>query len=196
MKFTKYLLVTAITAALGSTAVQAADGTITFNGTVTNSACSASFSVAADTTVSGTFGTPLTTPVLTLPAVTADTLNAAAGTYAGHKAFSIQLTGCAAVAGLSNVRTLFTTASSPAGHPHVMANTAATTPATNVALAILQTSGTQIDLNGGAATDPGATLPSTAGPLTLNYQAAYKSLSTGVTAGSVTGVADFVISYF
>lgn len=195
MNFTKYLLATAITVALGSTAVQAADGTITFNGTVISSACSTNLSVTADSTVTGTIGgTPLAA-TLTLPAVTADTLNAAAGTYAGHKAFSIQLTGCAAVSGLNNVRTLFTTASTPPGQPHVMANTATTTPAADVAVAILQ-SGTQIDLNGGPAADAGVPLPVTAGPLTLNYQAAYKSLSTGVTAGNVTGVADFVISYF
>lgn len=192
MKFTKYLLVTAVAATLGSTAVQAADGTLVFNGQVTNSACTAIASVTGDSVLAG----PPIQSQMMLPPVTADTLNMGVGTYAGHRAFSIQLTGCAAVAGLNNVRTLFTTASSPAGHPHVMANTAVTSPATNVAVAILNAGGTQIDLNGGAATDPGATLPATAGPLTLNYQVAYKSLSTGVTAGNVHGVADFVISYF
>ncbi|QST30934.1 type 1 fimbrial protein (plasmid) [Escherichia albertii] len=199
MNLTKYLLATAITAALGSTAVQAADGTITFNGTVTNSACTAIASVTANSTVTGS--TPLNA-TLTLPAVTADTLNAATGTYAGHTPFSIELTGCQVVAGLNNVRTLFTTASSPAGQPGVMANTATTSPAANVAVAILPQSGTtQIDLNNGTNRDPGQALPAaapagTAGPVTLRYRAAYKSLSTGVTAGNVTGVADFVISYF
>ncbi|WP_228723201.1 fimbrial protein [Limnobaculum xujianqingii] len=80
-----------------------------------------------------------------------------------------------------------------------MANTAAATPATNVAVAIMQQNGTtQIDLNGGTATDPGAALPvaGSTGPLNLQYKAAYKSLNTSVTAGNVTGVADFVISYF
>lgn len=197
MKLTKYLLASAITAAQGSTAVQAADGTITFNGTVTNSACTAIASVTADATVNGTPGSPINA-TLTLPPVTTDTLNAAAGTYAGQTPFSIQLTGCAAITGLNNVRTLFTTASSPASDAHVMANTAVATPATNVAVAIMQQNGvTQIDLNGGTNPDPGLALPvGTPGPLTLNYKAAYKSLSTGVTAGNVTGVADFVISYF
>lgn len=196
MKLNKYILASVIAAAFSSTTVQAADGTITFNGTVTDSACTAIASVTADAVANGP--TPISA-TLTLPPVTATTLNAAASTYAGQTPFSIQLTGCEAATGLNNVRALFTTASSPAGDAHVMANTAVVTPAANVAVAIMQQNGTtQIDLNGGTATDSGAALPPTGTPgaLTLNYKAAYKSLSTGVTAGNVTGVADFVISYF
>ena len=193
MKMNKYLLLTALTAALGTSAAQAADGTITFNGTVTNSACTAIASVTADTVVGGPAPINAT---LTLPPVTADTLNMAPGTYIGQTPFSIQLTGCAAAAGLNNVRALFTTASTPANDPYVMANTAVD-GAANVAIAIMQPNGvTQIDLNGGPNVAPGMPLPVDAGPVTLNYMAAYKSLSSGVTAGSVTGVADFVISYF
>ncbi|MBK5142613.1 type 1 fimbrial protein [Budviciaceae bacterium BWR-B9] len=198
MKLNKYLLATVVATALSSAAVQAADGTITFNGTVTDSACTAIASVTADTVATGT---PISA-TLTLPPVTTTTLNAATGTYAGQTPFSIQLTGCEAATGLSNVRALFTTSNTPSGDAHVMANTAATTPATNVAVAIMQQNGTtQIDLNGGmggTATDPGAALPvaGSPGPLNLHYKAAYKSLNQSVTAGNVTGVADFVISYF
>lgn len=196
MKFSKYLLASAIIASLGSTAVNAADGTITFNGLVTASACTA---IANVTTLDGTFQGPAPiTATLTLPPVAASSLNLLAGTYAGQVPFSITLDGCLQATGLNNVRVLFTTASSPTGDPNVMANTAAITPAADVAVAILQSNGnTQIDLNGGSALDPGATLPTgTAAPLTLNYMAAYKSLSTSVTPGNVTGKADFVISYF
>lgn len=49
MKFSKYLLVTAMTATLGSTAIQATDGSITFNGAVTNSACTSIAIVTAST---------------------------------------------------------------------------------------------------------------------------------------------------
>ncbi|MBV7693709.1 type 1 fimbrial protein [Limnobaculum sp. M2-1] len=193
MKFNKYLLATVVATALSSAAVQAADGTITFNGTVTDSACTTITSVTADTVepISAT---------LTLPPVTTTTLNAATGTYAGQTPFSIQLTGCESTAALGNVRALFTTANSPASDAHVMANTAPPAMAAkNVGVAIMQQNGViQIDLNGGAATDLGAALP--VSPLeqnmVLHYKAAYKSLGGTVTAGDVTGVADFVISYF
>lgn len=194
MKMQKYLLATAVTLALGSAAVQAADGTITFNGTVTASACTAIASVTADSVASGT---PISA-TLTLPPVTEETLKAAAGTYAGQTPFSIQLTGCEATAALNNVRALFTTANATSDG-YAMANTASVTPAGDVAVAIMQPNGTtQIDLNGGPNRDPGAALPTAGsqGPVTLNYLAAYKSLSTAVTPGNVTGAADFVISYF
>lgn len=186
----KYLLASVIALSVSSGIAQAADGTITFNGLVTSSACTAIASVTADAT-----GTP-GTAVLTLPNVSTATLNTAAGTYAGQTPFSIQLTGCEATVALSNVRTLFTTTDATGG---AITNTAAAPVAANVAIAIMQQNGTtQIDVNGGAASDPGVALPPTGspGPLTLNYKAAYKSLSTGVTSGNVTGVADFVISYF
>lgn len=199
MKLNKNTLALAAALALGSAGVQAADGTITFNGLVTAAACSSIASVTADSTVNGP--TPINA-TLTLPNVSNTTLNAAAGTYAGQTPFSIQLTGCEATTALNNVRAVFTSAASPVGDAYVMANTAAATPAADVAVAILQSNGTtQIDLNGGPARDPGELLPalvvpSAPGPVTLNYKAAYKSLSTSVTPGNVTGVADFVISYF
>ncbi|AKE59669.1 fimbrial protein [Citrobacter farmeri] len=186
----KYLLASVIALSVSSGIAQAADGTITFNGLVTSSACTAIASVTADTT-----GTP-GTAVLTLPNVSTATLNAAAGTYAGQTPFSIQLTGCEATVALSNVRALFTTTGATGG---AITNTATAPVAANVAIAIMQQNGTtQIDVNGGSASDPGVALPASGspGPVTLNYKAAYKSLSTGVTSGNVTGVADFVISYF
>lgn len=195
MKLNKSLLALMAALALGNTAVHAADGTITFNGVVTASACTAITSVTADSVATGS---PINA-TLTLPNVTATTLNAAAGTYAGQTPFSIQLAGCEATAALNNVRAVFTSSSSPAGDAYVMANVAGTSPAADVAVAIMQPNGiTQIDLNGGPAKDPGLALPpiGSAAPLTLNYKAAYKSLSTSVTAGNVQGVADFVISYF
>lgn len=193
IKINKYFLLTVFTTVLGTSAAQAADGTITINGSVTNSACTAIASVTADTVMSGP--SPINS-TLTLPPVTADTLNMAPGTYVGQTPFSIQLTGCSAAMELNNIRAVFTSVSSPKNDPYVMANRAVD-GAANVAIAIMQPNGvTQIDLNGGPASDPGHSLPVTAGPLTLNYMAAYKSLSSGVTAGSVTGVADFIIHYF
>ncbi|QIU88423.1 fimbrial protein [Yokenella regensburgei] len=172
--------------------VIAADGTITFQGTVTSSAC---------TTIIGATpagGTASTTTIVNLPPVSADTLNATAGTYAGQTAFSIQLTGCKAAGSLSSVRATFTTARPAVGDNTVMSNTAPS-GAGNVAVAILTPQSVPIHLNGGTLIDPGETLPDAggaAGPVTLNYVAAYKSLSTSVSPGPVTGIADYVISYF
>lgn len=170
----------------------AADGTINFNGTVTASACSALVGAAP------AGGSASTTATVNLPPVSADTLNVAAGTLAGHTAFTIQLTGCQAAGSLNSVRATFSTASPAAGDNTVMGNTAPS-GAADVAVAILTAQSTPIHLNGGTLLDPGATLPAVAGapgPITLNYLAAYKSLSTAVTPGPVTGVADYVISYF
>ena len=170
----------------------AADGTINFNGTVTASACTTLVGAAP---AGGSAGL---TATVNLPPVSADTLNAAAGTYAGHTAFTIQLTGCQAAGSLNSVRATFSTASPAAGDNTVMGNTAPS-GAADVAVAILTAQSMPIYLNGGTLLDPGATLPAVAGapgPITLNYLAAYKSLSTAVTPGPVTGVADYVISYF
>ncbi|HHQ4663630.1 TPA: fimbrial protein, partial [Aeromonas veronii] len=181
----------------GSASVQAADGTININGTVVAGACTAITQVDANGTVAlpGAAG-PVAT--LTLPTVAASTLAAAVGTYAGQTPFTIKLTGCQQAGSLNNVRAEFTSASTPVGDNHVMANTATGSAASGVGVAIMQPNGvTQIDLHNGGARDPGAALPTAAAAdVILNYKAAYKSLSTTVTAGSVRGTTDFVISYF
>ena len=188
-KINKKLLTAAIFATLLSANASAADGTINFVGKVTASACATL--VGAGPT-GGSMELPAT---VTLPNVTSTTLNEAVGTYAGHTPFSISLQGCEATVGLENVRAIFTTTAPAAGDSHVMGNTTAG-GAENVAIAILKTNGTEIDLNSGPSIDDGEPLPVVSGSVTLNYQAAYRSLTTGVTAGDVTGTANYIISYF
>jgi len=192
----KSLLAVAMVMGFGSASVQAADGTIIFTGTVVAGACTAVTKVNANGT--GVAGPTLVVATLALPTVSANSLNVAAGTYVGQTPFSIELSNCKQAAGLNNVRAEFTSASTPAGDNHVMANTATgASVAGNVAVAIMQQNGTtQIDLHNGPAKDVGLALPATAATLTLNYKAAYKSLTTSVTPGSVAAAADFVISYF
>ncbi|QFG76787.1 hypothetical protein DMB90_13185 [Raoultella planticola] len=96
----------------------AADGTINFQGTVTSSACT---TIVGAAPAGGTAGS---TTTVNLPPVSADTLNALVGTYAGHTAFTIQLTGCQAAGSLNSVRATFSTASPAAGDNTVMGNTA------------------------------------------------------------------------
>lgn len=137
MKFSKYLLASAVITALGSTAVQAADGTITFNGTVTASACT----TLAGVSVGG--GAPAINQTINLPAVPAQALNVASGTYLGHTAFKISLTGCAAAGSLSNVRAIFDTPFAPATDAYVAGNTAPS-GADDVAVAILTPGGRRL----------------------------------------------------
>lgn len=189
----KFLLLTsaAVATMLSCNNSIAADGTITFTGNVTASACT----TVVGATQSG--GTHATTATVALPNISVVSLNSTAGSLAGHTAFSIKLQGCQATASLSNVRALFSTSTTAPGNSHIMGNIEpAASAATDVGVVILSPTSTQIDLNGGTNFDPGATLPTTTGDITLNYQAAYKSLSTGVTAGGVKSVADYVISYF
>ena len=169
-KINKKLLTAAIFATLLSANASAADGTINFVVKVTASACATL--VGAGPT-GGSMELPAT---VTLPNVTSSTLNEAVGTYAGHTRFSIYLEDCEATAGLDNVRAIFTTGSPAAGDSHVMGNTAPG-GAQDVAIAILKTDGTEIDLNSGPDTDDGEPLPVVSGPVTLNYQAAYRSLT-------------------
>ena len=195
MKMNKSLLAVAMVMGFGSASVQAADGTINFTGLVVAGACTAVANVNANGTV---VAGPTPTATLALPTVNANALNVAAGTYVGQTPFSIELSNCQQATGLNNVRAEFTSASTPTGDNHVMANTATgASVAGNVAVAIMQQNGTtQIDLHNGPAKDVGLALPATAANLTLNYKAAYKSLTTSVTPGSVAAAADFVISYF
>lgn len=191
MKLNRILASVVVASTLLSAGAMAADGTITFNGTVTASACTALTGVS----VGG--GAPAVNQTINLPSVPAPALNAAAGTYLGHTAFKISLTGCAAAGSLSNVRAIFDTPFAPATDAYVAGNTApSATAAANVAVALLTPAGAQIDMNGGTAVAPGYTLPSTAGAIDMDFVAAYKSLSTGVTAGTVTGTANYTISYF
>lgn len=203
MKINKSFLAVAMVIGLGGTSIhtQAADGTINFNGLVVAGACTTVNTVNVNGTILGAVGAkPIAT--LTLPTVNVNALNTGVGVYAGQTPFSIELSNCQQAIGLNNVRAEFTSASTPPGDNHVMANTASgsgsgASAAGDVAVAIMQRNGTtQIDLHNGPAKDVGATLPATAANLVLEYKAAYKSLSTAVTPGNVSASADFVISYF
>lgn len=188
MKLNRLLASAVAVSAIMSSGVMAADGTITFTGSVTASACTTITGVSAG-------GASALNQTINLPAVTATALNKATGTFAGNTAFKISLAGCAATGALSNVRALFDTPFAPPADPYVIGNTA-TNGASNVAIAILTPAGAQIDLNGGAAVDPGKVLPTTSGNVVMDFVAAYKSLSTGVTSGAVAGTANYTISYF
>lgn len=192
MKTNRLVLAALVSSALLSTNALAADGTITFTGSITASACT---TVVGASSAGSAAATPATVALPSVPTTALPT----AGGFAGHTAFNIQLSGCQATAALTNVRALFTTAAAEPSDVYVMKNTAVG-GAANVGVAILTPAGAPIDLNGGSNVDPGVALPpvgGTPGPITMNYQAAYKALTTGaVGAGTVTANADYTISYY
>lgn len=193
MKTNRLVLAALVSSALLSTNALASDGTIKFTGSITASACTTVVGAASAGSAANT------TATVALPSVPTTALPTAGG-FAGHTAFNIQLTGCQATAALTNVRALFTTATAEPSDVYVMKNTAAVDPAANVGVAILTPAGAAIDLNGGSNVDPGVALPpvgGTPGPITMNYQAAYKALTTGaVGAGAVLANAEYTISYY
>lgn len=189
MKLNRILASVAVASTLFSAGAMAADGTITFSGNVTASACTTLTGVS----VAG--GTAAVNQTINLPTVPVPALNVASGTYLGHTAFKISLTGCASSSALSNVRAIFDTPFAPASDASVAGNTAPS-GATDVSVAILTPAGVQVDMNGGSAIAPGYTLPSSAGAIDMDFVAVYKSLSTNVSAGPVTGTANYTISYF
>lgn len=188
MKLQSLIASLAVVLSLLSAGVMAADGSISYTGEVAASACRV---LGAG---SGNFIS--TNATVNLPNVSVGALNAI-GEYDGHTSFKILLAGCKTQAGLSNVYTAFSTTSPAATDSNVMANTETTSPAQGIGLAILDSTFSQIDLNGGPRRDRDYPLPTTESSLVmeLNYAVAYKVLALPVTAGGVRGQVNYTISY-
>lgn len=175
---------------LASPLAQAADGTITFNGTITASTCVVAG--AAQTGQSHTTATTITLPTLPTSAFDSGT------TIAGTTNFEILLTGCLATTSQQNVRTLFTTADTVSNGVIVAGANGNSVAAGNIGVILQTEKGTTIDVNGGTNLDPGAALPTTTGDVTMKYQASYSVVNSGspVTAGAVYNTINYEISYF
>ncbi|HAU5634540.1 fimbrial protein [Citrobacter amalonaticus] len=201
MKFKNALLPATIAALLFSTNALASTGVINFTGNVIASPCDVDITLTTPAqSYSSTNG--FLTAQLTLPDVTPASFPAS-GSYAGRTPFSIALTNCLAGAvSPTTVYTRFTSGLTASGDPAVLRNTDSS-GATDVGIAILQSNGTaQIDINSdhqsSGAYDPGQPLPDSsgsAGDVTLNYVAAYKSLAASVGTGVVAAQTSFEIAY-
>ncbi|HCB1499198.1 major type 1 subunit fimbrin (pilin) [Klebsiella oxytoca] len=190
MKIQKTLIACTSWVLLAAPLAHAADGTITFNGSVTASTC-----VVAGAAQTGQSHT--TAATIRLPTLPASVFDSGAS-VAGTTNFDILLTGCLATATQQNVRTLFTTPDSVENGVIVAGANGSDTAATNIGVILQTENGTTIDVNGGANQDPGVALPSTAGDVTMKYQVSYSVVNTGapVTAGAVYNTINYEISYF
>lgn len=192
MKLQRLLAPVAVASALFSAGAMAADGTINFNGNITASACS-----VAGARQTGSGDSVNTQATVTLPNVSIGSLDAV-GIYAGHTPFSIYLTNCEATGTLNNVRTMFTTTNpAPAPDSGSMANIATASPATGIGVSILNSSFSQIDMNGINNVDTPRPLPVAGSPaaMQLDYIAAYRVLALPVTAGAVIAQASYTLTY-
>lgn len=164
-------------AAIGlSTAALAADGTVNFTGKVTAQTCTVADG-SKDKTV-------------TLPTVPTSAL-ASSGTTAGDTAFTLQLTDCSA----GDVYTYFLPGANVLANGNLK-NTAGTSAATNVEIALYNADNSKILLGQPAASQNSKPVNLSAGgqDASMNYVAKY--FATGVsTAGDVASSVDFNIAY-
>lgn len=164
-------------------AAQATDGTITFNGKITNQTCD----------ISG--GTGGKTFQVNMPTVSVSAL-AAAGDVAGSTPFAISLTNCSPDSG--NVSTLFEMGGTVNTNTGSLKNTVGTGMATNVEVQLLNGDNTAIKLGQAQASQNSNSVAISAGAATLNYIAQYSvpnTSSTGAGAGTVLTSVTYSMSY-
>ncbi|CAB3753554.1 fimbrial protein [Paraburkholderia solisilvae] len=158
-------------------AANAADGTITFNGSITAQTCTVS-AASANLTV-------------TLPTVSVGSLTQT-GQTAGNTPFSISLTGCAPASG--TVHTFFEAGSTTSADGH-LSLTGGAGSAGNVKIDLRNSDGSEIVA--GAADASQNSLPvniAADGTATLNYTAQY--VATGAaTAGTANSTVQFTMVY-
>jgi major type 1 subunit fimbrin (pilin) len=174
---TRAISVAAALLGLVSVGAHAADGTITFTGSLTAQTC----------TISGNGGA--TNFAVALPAVSTTSL-ATAGATAGRTPFSIALTGCAQSSG--NVHTFFEqgpTIDTTTGNLIVAAG-----GATNVEIGLQNSDFSNIALNRPDGTQSSQSVAINSGAATLNYFAQY--VATGAaTAGAANSSVMYTMSY-
>ncbi|RPE81581.1 fimbrial protein [Vulcaniibacterium tengchongense] len=173
-------LVIALLAGVAFSQAQAADGTITFNGEVTDTTC----------VIDGN-GTGATDFTVTLPTV-ATTALAAAGQTAGATPFNITVGSAAQPCAHSNVKVHFEPTPNVNLATGGLRNIAATTPAGNVEVNILNDSGQKIDLSNNAGSQ---TVPVNGGIAVMNYFGEYEAVGGASSAGLVETNIRYSVTY-
>lgn len=167
-----------------------AASTVTFKGEVSSQTCTINIAGTTNATVLMS-----TQPLSSL--YTSGTENFAVGNSSGLTPFTINITGCST--STTSATTLYPEflGTSVDTATYALGNTASTDYATGVGVAIYSdaTGTSQIELNG---VTKGAALSIPAGTATASttYSAKYMATSTSPTAGKVTGVAQYTLTYF
>ncbi len=170
----------------------AADGTISFKGQLTQAAC----------TVKGSdSGTDFR---VDLPHITTSALGTTKGTYAGHTAFSIKLTGCQSPkdSNITKVRVAFVGITDSDVLFAIKNQLTGDNAASGVALKLFQQDGkTAIDINNGNSKDKQYDVPpyeegGTGGNIDLHYTVAYvNTRDQAPGAGLVEATATYAVEY-
>lgn len=185
----KHLLLAGIAAGAANMAM-ANTGTITFSGQVVDSTCAVTVN---NTTASAT---------VTLPTVKIQEL-ANANDTAGATPFTIDVTGCTAITTplITSIKTRFLAQNVNGAN---LANTAGTTPATKVAIQLLQdigvigsTGDTALNFTTGYAESGTQPLADAIGlgVVKFPFVARYIAVENGVTAGTVQAIVDYELVY-
>lgn len=184
MKISKLSAVLALTVCattIPSLSAQAADGTITFNGKVTDQTCTISTPGGKDFTV-------------TLPTVSSSTLNAVSAT-AGRTPFAINLTKCSK----GQVATYFEPGSTVDFKTGRLNNQTKTNAATNVQIQLLGSNNQFLPIlaatnNGAQTNSQWVTVANEGDSADLNYYAEYFATA-AAGAGDVTSNVQYTIIY-
>lgn len=179
----KKLLLSAMIAAAGvvalAPAAYAADGTITFNGSVTANTCTINGSVS-----------PASQSVQ-LPVVSATTLNGGAGKTAGQTAFQIALANCG---GSGSVRAHFEGPNVDTSNGYLLLS-GTTGVASNVEIQLLNSLSQPILANAVDGSQNTDLVPISGGGATLHFYAQYISTAGTVSAGSANSSVLYTLSY-
>jgi major type 1 subunit fimbrin (pilin) len=169
---------------LASLGAQASDGTITFTGSLSDTTCSINGNAA---------GTPANIPNVSLPEVSASVLGTAGATAGRTQPIVLALTGCSGTA--TKAVAFFESGPTVDQSNGYLKNQAATSPATNVEVRLLNASFQPINITSGLNNDMaanGATI--TGGAATLNYYGEY--YATGkATSGAVSTSVNYTMQY-
>lgn len=183
----KKLLTIASALALGSIATQAFayDGTITFNGTISNVTCTLA---AAGGGATGT---------VTLPTVTQSALKAA-GDTAGTTQFSIKLTNCSGGTPAPTQAAAWFETGTEVNAAGRLVTTVGGNSTDTLSIALYNIgSATPIAIGqgNGSIGSSGSPFAISNGSATLNYQAKYYAEKTGVPPGAVQAKVNYTIQY-
>jgi len=179
----KTLAIAALFSAAGAQFASASDGTINFNGELTDQTCT----IAVNGTVSPAIAT------VTLPAVSVASLTVA-GQVSGATSFNIELSNCSRVGGTAAA--FFEAGGSVDQFTGNLNNTAGVGGATNVQLQLLD-SQTGSQIQAGNSSQISATTRnfiSGGGPTIMPYAVQYYALG-ATTAGPVTSSVTYSINY-